>query len=172
MVSFALALTSELQKQLLLRSDPCDISEFLQSLKNLGEFNIHINMKMLMQKARSIELIGNDFTSVTDCGGGFYGKYYKAYAQELFKSPLLRKDGIEQDQNATSSLISHWYKQISKDREVFIKFNQAKQAQAEIESNQLKAVDLEIAESKRKVKKEISGAYSTFSLRTDNSSNQ
>lgn len=53
-----------------------DLDVFLGSLKELDNFNYHINLQRLMIKAYTLELIVSDFNSI-DANNNFYGIYIK-----------------------------------------------------------------------------------------------
>lgn len=53
-----------------------DLDVFLSSLKELDNFNYHINLQRLMIKAYTLELIVSDFNNI-DANNNFYGIYIK-----------------------------------------------------------------------------------------------
>ena len=57
-----------------------DLDVFLSSLKELDNFNYHINLQRLMIKAYTLELIASDCNNI-DGNNNFYGIYIKTQFQ-------------------------------------------------------------------------------------------
>lgn len=75
-ITIAIGLLEQLTEVIMNIQELSDLDVFLSSLKELDNFNYHINLQRLMIKAYTLELMVSDFKGI-DANDNFYGVYIK-----------------------------------------------------------------------------------------------
>lgn len=83
LVFYAVALVLNLKDELLKLNDACDISEFLQTLKQLQNFNKYLKINEVVEFAYEIKLQRDDLKGIETLKKTFYKQYF-----ELMRSGL------------------------------------------------------------------------------------
>ena len=66
----------DLKEELLKLNDACDISEFLQGLKQLDNFNKYLKIDHIIEFAYEIKLQKEDFNGIDTLKKSFYKQYF------------------------------------------------------------------------------------------------
>lgn len=77
LVFYAVGLVIDLKEELLKLNDACDISEFLQSLKQLDNFNKYLKIDQIVEFAYEIKLQKEDFNGIDGLKKSFYKQYFE-----------------------------------------------------------------------------------------------
>lgn len=104
LVTFAVSLVSGLSSTLLLLDDPCDISEFFQTLKQVETFNRHVNIREAVKKAYTLQIEASDLEGLEslknpDGSANMYAEYFLASFHE---EENRRKERSKSDMNCTT----------------------------------------------------------------------
>lgn len=103
LVYYALALVMHLREKMLKIGDPCDMSEFLQELRELNRFNELVRMKDIVEKVYEMKMKQTDLEGISELKPSFYKTYYE--------SIVLASDGRD-----SRVKIDAWYEKLMKER--------------------------------------------------------
>lgn len=124
LVFYAVGLVIDLKEELLKLNDACDISEFLQSLKQLDNFNKYLKIDQIVEFAYEIKLQKEDFNGIDALKKSFYKQYFELMRAGLEKEAKSKNTHI--DDSTTDSLFIRertavhklhlWYDQLIEER--------------------------------------------------------
>ena len=94
LVYFAVALVIQLKDHLLTIDDPCDMAEFMQSLKTLSVFNSHIKIDRVVECTYEIHLTREDLSGIELLKPSFYQQYFNMMQSEFPEQQEVKHQGI------------------------------------------------------------------------------
>lgn len=66
--------------------DPCDISEFWQSMKQLTRFNQLVNLGAVLERVYELKLEKDDFEGMNEFKPSFYKEFYLSVRRDIVKN--------------------------------------------------------------------------------------